>query len=65
MVNDYERQDFWKKRVKITKCNNKDSWYCDKVGEIFNVDSTSVRDYYIKENGSLKCILVVDAEIVF
>lgn len=64
MVNDYERQDFWKKRVKITKCENKDSWYHDKVGEIFDVDSISVRDYYIKENGDLKCILVVDAEII-
>jgi hypothetical protein len=66
MVNDYERQDFWKSnsKIKITKCNNEKSWYHDKVGQIFEIDSTSVRDYYVKESGSLKCILVKDAEIV-
>ena len=66
MVNDYERQEFWKtkEKVKITKCDNEKSWYYDKVGQIFEVDSTSVRDYYIKYDGYLRCILVKDAEIV-
>ena len=64
MINDYERLDFWRKRIKVTQCENKDSWYHDKVGIIFEVDSTSVRDYYVKESGNLKCILVKDAEIV-
>ena len=59
MVNDYERQEFWKtkEKVKITKCDNEKSWYYDKVGQIFEVDSTSVRDYYIKYDGYLRCIL--------
>lgn len=64
MISDYERQDFWKKKVKIKECNNDKSWYYDKVGQVFEVDSTSVRDYYVKHNGYLRCILVKDAEIV-
>lgn len=65
MVNDYERQDFWKKRIKIIECGNKNSWYHDKVGSVFNVESTSVRDYYVKENGTMRCVLVKDAEIFY
>jgi len=64
MVNDYERQDFWKKRVKITNCDNKDSWYYDKVGKIFDVNSTSVRDYYVVEGSNIKCVLIKDAKII-
>lgn len=66
MMNEYERQEFWKtkEKVKITKCDNEKSWYYDKVNEIFEIDSTSVRDYYVKYNGGLRCILVRDAEIV-
>lgn len=65
MVNDYERQDFWKTKIRVIKCNSKESWYYNKVGCVFEVDSTSVRDYYVKENNNLKCILAKDAEILY
>lgn len=68
MTSDYERREFWtlleKTKVKITKCNNEKSWYYDRVGQIFEVDSTSARDYRVKENNSLRCILRLDAEIL-
>lgn len=64
MVNDYERQDFWKKKIKIKSCGNKESWYYDKIGNVFEVNSTSVRDYYVYEKDRIKCVLINDAEIV-
>lgn len=69
MVTDYERRDFWKpieqkEKVQILKCNNEKSWYRDKVGQVFEVDSKSIRDYYVVQNGTLRCILAIDAKIV-
>jgi len=64
MINEYERQEFWKTKIKVTKCNNQDAWYSDKIGQVFEVDSTTVRDYYIKENDSVKSVLTKDAEIL-
>ena len=54
----------WKTKIKVTKCNNQDAWYSDKIGQVFEVDSTTVRDYYIKENDSVKSVLIKDAEIL-
>lgn len=54
-------------KIKITKCNNKMAWYFDKIGQVFDVDSMSVRDFYIKEKNKIfvsKCVLISDAEIV-
>ena len=66
MVNDYERQEFWKNKtkIKVVKCGNTKSWYWDRVGKVFEVDSTSARDYYVVEEGRTRCVLMVDAEIV-
>jgi hypothetical protein len=52
-------------KVKITKCSHEKYWYSDKVGQVFSVVDTSVRDYYvIGERGISVCILKVDAEVV-
>lgn len=54
-------------KIKITRCKNEMAWYFDKIGQVFDVDSTSVRDFYIKEEGKdfvSKCVLMSDAEIV-
>lgn len=64
MFSDYERIDFWKTKVKVTNCDNEKSWYHNKVGQIFDVDSTSARDFYIKEDNTIKCILIKDAQIL-
>jgi len=64
MFNEYERQEFWKTKIKVINCNNKESWYNDKVGQVFEVHSTTVRDYYIKEDGNVKSVLIKDAEIL-
>lgn len=64
MTNEYETIDFWKTKVKITNCENDKAWYHDKLGQVFEVDSISARDYYIKEGVNLKSVLVRDAEIV-
>lgn len=53
--------------VKVIKCKDEKSWYYNKVGQVFEVDSVSTREYYIKEKGFnsvKKYILTLDAEIV-
>jgi hypothetical protein len=51
-----------KMRVKIVKCHSPKAWYFDKVGEIFEIDEVTVRDFYIKTSySSTKCILRIDA----
>ena len=64
MVNDYERQDFWKSniKIKITKCDNEKSWYKNNVGMYFEINYETVRDYYVIHDGVLKVILKIDAE---
>jgi len=52
-------------RIKIIKCSHDKYWYHDKVGEVFSVVDTCVRDYYIKsKNGGNYGVLKIDAEIV-
>lgn len=66
MASDYERLEFWKSKikVKIINCDNKESWYSDKIGKTYEIVSGSVRDYYIKEDDRIKSILVKDAEVI-
>ena len=64
MVTDYERRDFWKTKVKVVKCNNKKSWYYDKVGKTFELESSSVGTRYVLDNGVLRSILEVDSEVI-
>jgi len=66
MANDYERIDFWKSKIKIkiTNCDNKQSWYSDKIGQTYEIVSGSVRDYYIKEDDRIKSVLVKDVEVM-
>jgi hypothetical protein len=39
-----------KKRVKIIKCTWSTYWYNDKIGEEFDVEYETVRDYYVGTN---------------
>jgi hypothetical protein len=64
MVNDYERRDFWKIKIKITGCNNEKAWYHDKIGQIFEVHSSSIRDRYVLDKDVIKPILNIDSEII-
>jgi hypothetical protein len=52
------------KYVKVIKCDNPKSWYYSRIGEIFKVDSDSVRDYYIKREYGISCILKTDGDVV-
>jgi len=68
MVNDIERYNFWfsetpKKnvRIKILNCSQEKFWYKDNIGDVFDIEYESSRDYYIKTpKGYL--ILKVDVE---
>ena len=48
-------------KVKIKKSNSEKSWYNNRIGEEFIIDSESTRDYYVEFDGFIRCILKVDA----
>lgn len=71
MVNDIERYNFWfletkpkeHGKIKILNCSQEKFWYKDNVGDVFDIEYESARDYYVKKpNGCLIGILKVDAE---
>lgn len=50
--------------IKIIKCSNSKYWYNDFVGVEFLVDSYSNRDFYVRCNGYLRSVLVIDALLI-
>ena len=48
-------------KVKIKKSNSEKSWYNNRIGEEFIIDSESTRDYYVEFDGFIRCILKIDA----
>jgi len=74
MVNDIERYNFWfletkqmplpeKGKIKILKCSQEKFWYKNNIGDVFDIEYESARDYYIKKpNGRLIGVLIVDSE---
>lgn len=49
-------------KIKILKNSCETSWYKNSVGECFEINSESVRDYYVIYNGVLRVVLKIDAE---
>jgi hypothetical protein len=49
--------------VIIKKCHSDKMWYADKIGDIFEIDEITVRDYcVVGKYGYTKMILKSDAE---
>jgi hypothetical protein len=59
-----EEMQVFDKKIKIVKCNNDKSWYKDFIGQTFTFEDYSVRDYYVRTDGVLRCVLVCDVELV-
>lgn len=51
-------------KVKIIQCSSEKYWYSDKIGKEYTVVETSVRDYYVSDNGTVKGILILDLEVI-
>ena len=51
-------------KIKVIKCSSEKYWYNDKIGQEFTVAQSSIRDYYVSDNGRLKGILVCDTELI-
>jgi hypothetical protein len=50
-------------KVIIKKCHSEKVWYSNNIGDVFEIDEITVRDYCIVQKfGFTKMILRVDAE---
>lgn len=49
--------------LKVTKCSFDKSWYKDLVGNLFVIESESVRDYYVIYQNYIRGILKKDADL--
>ena len=51
-------------KIKVIKSSSEKFWYNDKVGQEFTVVQSSIRDYYVSDDGRLKGILVCDTKVI-